>query len=59
VSKASKYTTFHLPAFYSLIATCKANHANPQQWLAGTLQKIAGQPINSIEELLPDAAILA
>jgi len=49
----------HAAIFYSLFATCKANHINPQQWLAGTLQKIAGHPVNRIEELLPDAAILA
>ena len=39
--------------FYSLFATCKAQGVNPHTWLAETLQKIATQPINRIEELLP------
>jgi len=41
--------------FYSLFATCKANGINPYEWLADTLKKIATQPINRVEELLPGA----
>jgi transposase len=41
--------------FYSLFATCKAKGINPYVWLSETLKKIAGHPINKIEELLPDA----
>ena len=39
--------------FYSLFATCKAKDINPYSWLSETLKKIAGHPINRIEELLP------
>lgn len=39
--------------FYSLFATCKAKDINPYIWLSETLKKIAGHPINRIEELLP------
>ncbi len=39
--------------YYSLFATCKAKGINPYEWLAATLKKIAGHPINRIEELLP------
>ena len=39
--------------FYSLLATCKNYHVNPYFWLHDILNRIAQQPINRIEELLP------
>lgn len=38
---------------YSLIATCKLNHIDPQRYLEYVLARIADHPINRIEELLP------
>jgi len=38
---------------YSLIFTAKLNGVDPQAWLADTLARIAGHPMDRIEELLP------
>ncbi len=39
--------------FYSLLATCKNYHVNPVDWMQDVLTRIAGYPINKIQELLP------
>ncbi|RWZ88340.1 MAG: transposase [Hydrotalea sp. AMD] len=39
--------------FYSLLATCKNYQVNPVEWMQDTLTRIAGYPINKIQELLP------
>ena len=39
---------------YSLLATCKKNDVEPSVWLTDVLAKIQDQPINKIDELLPD-----
>jgi transposase len=39
--------------FYSLLATCKNYNLNPSEWLGDVLSRIAGYPINKIQELLP------
>jgi transposase len=39
---------------YSLLATCKKNNVGPTAWLTDVLAKIQDQPINRIEDLLPD-----
>jgi transposase len=39
---------------YSLLATCKKNNVEPSAWLTDVLTKIQDQPINKIEELLPE-----
>ncbi len=39
--------------FYSLLATCKNDQVNPVDWLQDILTRIAGYPINKIQELLP------
>jgi transposase len=39
---------------YSLLATCKKNNVGPTAWLTDVLAKIQDQPINKIEDLLPD-----
>lgn len=38
---------------YSLLGTCKSNGIEPYAWLRDVLVKIAGHPINKINELLP------
>ena len=38
---------------FSLIATARLNDVDPQAWLADVLDRIAGQPIHSLDELLP------
>jgi hypothetical protein len=38
---------------YSLIVTGRMNDADPQAWLADVLARIAGHPIQRINELLP------
>jgi transposase len=38
---------------YSLMGTCKLHSLNPFIWLRDVLQRIATQPINKIEKLLP------
>jgi hypothetical protein len=37
----------------TLIQTAKLNGVDPQAWLADTLARIAGHPMDRIEELLP------
>ena len=37
----------------SFIATCKRNAVEPFAWFRDVLSRIAGHPINRIEELLP------
>jgi transposase len=39
--------------FYSLLATCRNYDVHPTQWLEDVLTRIAGYPINKIQELLP------
>lgn len=39
--------------FYSLLATCRNYNVNPAEWMENVLTKIAGYPINKIQELLP------
>ncbi|MFZ6025754.1 MAG: IS66 family transposase [Bacteroidota bacterium] len=39
--------------FYSLLATCKNYNVNPTDWMQDVLTRIAGYPINKIQELLP------
>ena len=39
--------------FYSLLATCKNYQVNPVDWMQDVLTRIAGYPINKIQELLP------
>ena len=39
--------------FYSLLATCKNYQVHPTEWLQDVLTRIAGYPINKIQELLP------
>lgn len=39
--------------FYSLLATCKNYNVNPTEWMQDILTRIAGYPINKIQELLP------
>ena len=38
---------------YSLIATAKMNHVDPQAWLADVLSRIAAHPMHRLDELLP------
>ena len=38
---------------YSLIVTAKLNDVDPQAWLADILARIAGHPVQRIDELLP------
>ena len=38
---------------YTLIQTAKLNNVDPQAWLADVLARIAGHPVNRIDELLP------
>jgi transposase len=38
---------------YSFLGTCKMHGIEPYAWLKDVLQKIADQPINKIQELLP------
>jgi len=39
--------------FYSLLATCKNHGVHPTAWIEDVLTRIAGHPINQIQELLP------
>jgi len=39
---------------YSLLATCKKNNVEPSAWLTDVLTKIQDQPINKIDQLLPE-----
>jgi transposase len=39
---------------YSLLATCKKNNVEPSAWLTDVLTKIQDQPMNKIDELLPE-----
>jgi transposase len=38
---------------YSLIVTAKMNDVDPQAWLADVLARIAGHPVQRLDELLP------
>ncbi len=38
---------------YSLIVTAKMNNIDPQAWLADVLARIAGHPVQRLDELLP------
>jgi hypothetical protein len=38
---------------YSLIVTAKMNDVDPQAWLADVLARIAGHPVQKLDELLP------
>jgi len=39
---------------YSLLATCNKNKVEPSVWLTDVLARIQDQPINKIEDLLPE-----
>jgi hypothetical protein len=39
--------------FYSLLSTCKNYGINPVEWLEDVLTRVAGSPINKIQDLLP------
>ena len=39
---------------YSFFGTCQMHGVNPKTWLHETLEKIKQQPLNRIEELLPE-----
>jgi hypothetical protein len=38
---------------YSLLGTCKMHNIEPYTWLKDVLHRIAGHPINKVNELLP------
>ena len=38
---------------YSLIVTAKMNDADPRAWLAETLARIAANPVQRLDDLLP------
>jgi transposase len=38
---------------YSFLGTCKMNNVNPFEWLRDVLTKIADQPVNQLQKLLP------
>jgi len=38
---------------YSFMASCKKQEINPQEWLQDVLSRIAKQPVNQLDELLP------
>ncbi len=40
-------------AMYSLIGTARLNGLDPEAYLAYVLERVADQPINRIDELLP------
>lgn len=40
-------------AIATLIATAKLNDVDPQAWLADVLARIAGHPVQRLDELLP------
>ena len=40
-------------AMYTLIATAKLNHIDPQAWLADGLRRISDLPVSRLHELLP------
>jgi transposase len=40
-------------AVYTLINTAKLNGVDPEAWLADVLRRIAGHPMNRLDELLP------
>ena len=43
----------HIAIIYSFMASCKKQVINPQEWLKDVLQRIALQPVNRLDELLP------
>ena len=47
------YIAIYRLHFYSLLATCKNYHVTPTEWMQDVLTRIAGYPINKIQELLP------
>jgi transposase len=38
---------------YTLIETARFNDGDPEAWLADVIARIAGHPINQIDDLLP------
>lgn len=38
---------------YGLIVTAKLNDSDPQAWLADILARIAGLPVQKLDELMP------
>ena len=46
--------TTRATGLYSLLATCQANGANPEAYLADVLLRVQTQPAAQIDDLLPD-----
>jgi transposase len=43
----------HTAVIYSLMASCKVNNVNPQEWLTDVLNRIQDHNIQKLDELLP------
>nr|WP_216619775.1 IS66 family transposase [Myxococcus xanthus] len=43
----------NLAGLYALVATCEANHVNPEEYLADVLLRLGSHPAARLDELLP------